>query len=168
MYVCIFETAPSAVPPIKDPPQKALACLNTHDTATFAGFWNGFDIEERRRMKLINDEEYEKERSERASLIESLLAYFGIGNNHSSTDAQMAVLRGLLGHLSRSDAKYLLVNLEDLWLETVPQNMPGTGSERPNWRRKTRLSFEDFSVAPQLLQILREIDMLRKGTENDD
>ena len=38
----------------------------------------------------------------------------------------------------------MLVNLEDLWLETQPQNIPGTSEECPNWRNKARYSFEGF------------------------
>jgi hypothetical protein len=33
-------------------------------------------------------------------------------------------------------------NVEDLWLERRPQNVPGTSRERPNWRRKTRFTLE--------------------------
>ena len=45
-----------------------------------------------------------------------------------------------LARLSRrTAAEFLLINLEDLWLEPAPQNVPGTWQERPNWQRKARL-----------------------------
>jgi 4-alpha-glucanotransferase len=56
----------------------------------------------------------------------------------------------------------VLINLEDLWGETEPQNVPGTHRERPNWRRKARLSFEEFSQRPEVLESLRKVDELRR------
>ena len=53
------------------------------------------------------------------------------------------VLGGWLTFLAGQDEDFLLINLEDLWLEPAPQNVPGTWQERPNWQRKTRLSFEE-------------------------
>jgi 4-alpha-glucanotransferase len=72
------------------------------------------------------------------------------------------VLRAALAFLSASQARIVLVNLEDLWLETEPQNTPGTWEERPNWRRKARYSFEVFRQLPQVVDALREIDRVRK------
>jgi len=72
-------------------------------------------------------------------------------------------LRLALAKLAGSKAALVLVNLEDLWLETEPQNRPGTGDEFPNWRRKARLSFEEFSRDPFVCDTLREIDRLRKA-----
>ena len=57
----------------------------------------------------------------------------------------------------------MLVNLEDLWGETEPQNVPGTTDERPNWRRKARLGFEELSTDPEVLATLRRVDELRRG-----
>jgi hypothetical protein len=71
------------------------------------------------------------------------------------------ILRALLSWLSRSKAPMVLVNLEDLWLETRPQNIPGTGPELPNWRRRSRYSLEEFTNMPQVVEVLREINQLR-------
>ena len=48
------------------------------------------------------------------------------------------------------------------WLETLPQNTPGTSLERPNWRRRAARTFESFSEDPRVLALLREIDRLRR------
>ncbi len=45
-------------------------------------------------------------------------------------------------YLARSQAALVMINLEDLLLETRPQNLPGTGAELPNWRRKIATSLE--------------------------
>jgi 4-alpha-glucanotransferase len=57
----------------------------------------------------------------------------------------------------------MLINLEDLWLETESQNTPGTVAERPNWRRKARYNFEAIRRLPEVVEVLRRIDQLRNG-----
>jgi 4-alpha-glucanotransferase len=51
----------------------------------------------------------------------------------------------------------MLVNLEDLWLEPAPQNVPGTWHERPNWQRKARFSTEEIRGMNGLVEILKTI-----------
>src|SRR5262245_57647582 len=46
-------------------PGESVAALNTHDTATFAGWWAGADIDDRRSLGLISAEQESKERLER-------------------------------------------------------------------------------------------------------
>ena len=73
-----------------------------------------------------------------------------------------AALRGCLSLLAASQAYAVLVNLEDLWLETMPQNVPSTSNEYPNWQRKARYSFNQFCQMPQILDTLGIINHLRK------
>jgi len=54
------------------------------------------------------------------------------------------VVPAVIAWLTASPAEIALINLEDLWLETKPQNVPGTSSERPNWRRKSKMSLEQI------------------------
>lgn len=79
------------------------------------------------------------------------------------TSNQRKVFKGCLKHLAASRARVLLVNMEDLWLETAPQNIPGTTQEYPNWRRKARRDIEEFTRLPGVLKLLQEINRLRKG-----
>jgi 4-alpha-glucanotransferase len=72
------------------------------------------------------------------------------------------VLRDRLEHLAASAARLVLVNLEDLLYESEPQNVPGTHDERPNWRRKARLSFEELSRRPEVAGLLRRLDERRR------
>ena len=74
-----------------------------------------------------------------------------------------AVLRACLAHLSASPARLVLVNVEDLWLETSPQNVPGTSDERPNWRRKAAYGLESFFRMPGVLEAFQEVARLRGG-----
>jgi 4-alpha-glucanotransferase len=72
------------------------------------------------------------------------------------------VLRRLLEQLASSPARMVLVNLEDLWHETEPQNVPGTSTERPNWQKKARFSFEELSTRADVVEPLKRVDELRK------
>ena len=64
------------------------------------------------------------------------------------------VLRALLSWLRASPSETVLVTVEDLWLETRPQNVPGTSSERPNWRRKARFTLEQIFEDKRLRKLL--------------
>ena len=44
--------------------------------------------------------------------------------------------------------------------------MPGTSQERPNWRRKAKYTFEQFSRMPHVLEALADLDVLRKAQES--
>ena len=52
------------------------------------------------------------------------------------------ILDGCMKFLEKSEAIIVLRNLEDLWGETKPQNIPSTTSEHANWRRRLRYSME--------------------------
>jgi len=69
-------------------------------------------------------------------------------------------MRALLGSLAASDARLLMVALEDLLGETRPQNVPGTTGD-PNWRRPVRESLEGVGRLPQVTGTLRMVDALR-------
>ena len=75
-----------------------------------------------------------------------------------------AVLQAIWRWLAASRAGVVLLNVEDLWLETESQNTPNTYVERPNWRRKLRHAFEQFTRDPTVLEIFREINDLRSAT----
>ena len=67
----------------------------------------------------------------------------GLIEDHDPADA----LKGCLGVLSESAARRVIVNLEDLWLEERPQNVPGTsGEQHANWRHRTRYGLDQLEA----------------------
>ncbi|UCF39143.1 MAG: 4-alpha-glucanotransferase [Acidobacteriota bacterium] len=161
MYVGLFETALHQDPPLRPVPSGMVASINTHDTPSFAAFWNGLDIEDRQQMGLLDEAGVAAEQEGRRQLREALLRYFQLEELPTPEETERAVLQAWTAQLGRSEAKYVLVNLEDLWLETKPQNVPGTSFERPNWKRKARLSQEAFESDMIVKQILEELNRLR-------
>jgi 4-alpha-glucanotransferase len=77
-------------------------------------------------------------------------------------DPRPLVLRAWLAQLAASPARIVLINVEDLWLETAPQNVPGTWRERPNWRRKVRHPLATWDEQPGLRATLESVDHLRR------
>jgi 4-alpha-glucanotransferase len=71
------------------------------------------------------------------------------------------VLDGWLAFLAGSDARGVIVTLEDLWGETEAQNVPGTVGEHPNWRRRFARSLEEIASAPEVVGRLRKLGALR-------
>ncbi len=140
MYVLPFEYTGNPRAALNPVPTRSLACLNTHDLPPFAGFWQ------------------KQAARARAALAVFLYHYGWLAQPAVKT---AAIARACLACLAASPARLLLVNLEDLWLETEPQNIPNTTATHPNWRRKARYTLEEFSRQPEVLQVLQAIDYWR-------
>jgi 4-alpha-glucanotransferase len=145
-------------------PVSAVAGMNTHDMPTFAGFWRGLDIRDRVALGLLDRGraglEHDRRRRRREVLTGELRRRGHLSDK--SGDAR-AVLRGSLDCLAESPASTVLVNVEDLWLERRPQNVPGTTTERPNWQRKTSHSMEAFTDMTRVRRLLERLDRHRRG-----
>ncbi len=146
-------------------PRDVVASLNTHDMPTFAGFWTGRDIDDRLKLGLIAEEPAQEERRQRVEMLRETAAFFRAhGFLDDDDDDLFTVMRAVTLYLASSDARNVLVNLEDLWLETEPQNVPGTvGPDWSNWRRKLRYSVEEMATDERLLEVLRAVDKARSA-----
>ena len=73
------------------------------------------------------------------------------------------MLRGILDELAAGEVETLLVNVEDLWDELEPQNVPGTSGEGAhNWVRRARHGSRSCSRGPAVRDTLERIDDLRR------
>jgi 4-alpha-glucanotransferase len=146
-----------------DPPAAdTVASLDTHDTATFMSFWTGADIDDRLELGLITREQAHQEHDCRAAQRQALIVYLRASGRLGDEADAAEILRAWLTLLAAGAEEFLLVNLEDLWLETEPQNVPGTWQERPNWRRKARFSLEEVRAMPTLVELLKTIGDIRR------
>jgi 4-alpha-glucanotransferase len=164
MSVVQYEISPDPDRALKPVPAGSLGCLNTHDMPPFASFWEGRDIDDRLALGLLDEKGSREERAMRSRVKRALAAFLRRqGWLKGSGSGAEEVLAACLSLLAGSKAGVVIVNLEDLYLETNPQNVPGTSKERPNWRRKARHGFEEIREMPRVIRILREVDRLRKG-----
>jgi 4-alpha-glucanotransferase len=162
-YVMQYELAPTSGQALRAVPAASAASLNTHDMPPFAAFWRGLDIEERLARGLLDEEGAGREREAREGRKRSLVAFLRDGGLlEEGDDDEYAILRACLAFLGASPARVVLASVEDLWLETRPQNVPGTVDEHPNWERKACYSFEAFCQLPQVLDALGRLNCRRK------
>lgn len=114
-------------------PAWALAATTTHDLPTLAGFAQGRDLEARRHAGLASEEDYERQKADRAQekeRLEKALADAGFTGDP-------------LGFVLATPCLLVAVNQEDLTGETEQQNLPGSTWQYPNWRRKMRVAVEE-------------------------
>jgi 4-alpha-glucanotransferase len=141
-YVLQFSLKPDPAHAMDVPPTASLASANTHDTPTFAAFWRDAD----------------------GALRDALVHYLVQRGRLPATGEPGSgdVLRASLDELAEGDVETVLVNIEDLWGELEPQNVPGTsGADALNWRRRARHGLEQMFELAEVRDALRHIDGLR-------
>jgi glycogen debranching enzyme GlgX/4-alpha-glucanotransferase len=121
---------------------KAVASVSTHDLPTFAGWWGGADIAERRVLRLLDDDaaraaqedrHQEKEALATAVRAERLPAF---ATFDPAVVDHVAATQDIHRFIGDTPAMLVLIQADDLAAETIAQNLPGTDRERPNWQRK--------------------------------
>jgi 4-alpha-glucanotransferase len=137
----------------------SLVSLNTHDTPTFSGYWHGRDIDDQVVLGLIDPQEEAEARRYRAGICRNLSRFFEASETASRDDPLFSILHASLKYLCQSRAGLVLINLEDLWLEENPQNVPGTSVERPSWRRPARYRLESLKQLPEVVHVLGQVNL---------
>jgi 4-alpha-glucanotransferase len=106
----------------------------------FRAFLDGLDIDDRLDLGFVDEKGARKERKQRALMRRYLRSF-----------------RSAIEFLSDSMANIVLVNAEDLWEETLPQNVPATSAERPNWRRRVRPGLEQIRKMAGIAEVLSNV-----------
>ncbi len=139
-------------------PQKALACVSTHDLPTLNGWWSGADISERRDLGFVSDEDYphamHRREDEKRAVVDSLRRNGFSCNRDFGAPLDVETAAALHGFLAASPAWLMLTQADDLAGEMTAVNLPGTDRERPNWRRRIGKSVEqlfDSELAAKIL-----------------
>jgi 4-alpha-glucanotransferase len=160
MYVLQYEQRRKG--PLPGPEKQVVASVNTHDMPSFAAHWNGLDIADRADLGLIPAKQLAAERRNRAALRQNLISFLRKKKLLNTARPSVNQVRdAVLRFLAKSDAETVLVTLEDLWNEERSQNVPGTATERPNWRRKSRRTLDELIADESLAVRLR--DVMRRG-----
>ncbi len=162
MHVGQFSVNADPAAALDETPALVVASLNTHDTATFMGFWQANDIADRVALGLLEETPAENERRYRAAQREALITFLRAHDLLSDDASAAAVLQGWLTYLAGQANDFLQINLEDLWLEPAPQNVPGTWRERPNWQRRAGHSLEELRRMRIVSDFLQTISDIRK------
>jgi 4-alpha-glucanotransferase len=149
---------------LPEPPASSVATLNTHDMPTWAGFWHGDDVPLRQELGLIDDHHAERIHAGRRAMrlaMPKALPESGLQPDPEGEDPR-ASLEASLDRLAAGPAAIVMASLGDLLLEPEPQNVPGTGPERPNWRRRNPWTLEELRDREEIASVLQRIDRIRR------
>ncbi len=143
--ILLFEKSADKFYPISSLKRDAFACASTHDLPPIKAWWNATDLQERLAISLINKNEFEiaiadreKDKTQLLQLIESELGL-------EVQDFGAELVAAIHELLSRSDAKLIIAQFEDLAQAERILNLPGTNLERPNWQYKVKKSVKEIS-----------------------
>jgi 4-alpha-glucanotransferase len=148
--------------------QHALATPTTHDMPTLRSYWEGRDIELRRRLNLYPSAEIEnaiiEERGRDRELLLAALRDQGLSPGAPSTPFEpftAELASALQLYLARSSTLLVALQIEDLLGMVDPVNVPGTDKEYPNWQRKLNANIEEIAARSDLAAQLAEIHRAR-------
>jgi 4-alpha-glucanotransferase len=148
--------------PARRYPRRAFVAAHTHDQAPLAGFWEGTDLDRRRRAgDLSSDRALERARRgrarDRAALLARLAAEHVLPDRRSPSSA-LELAPAVYRFLSRTPAPLLGVSFDDLSGEREPVNLPGVSPRRfPLWVRRPRLAVEQLGTDPTATRILQAV-----------
>jgi 4-alpha-glucanotransferase len=159
MYLAQFQA--SGDPHVAPPTAADMALVGTHDTPTFAQWLTGDDIPERVQYRLLAEAAVPSVRTERRRAARRLAKRL----QHPVRDPR-GLFAKLLDWLGASESPLVVPWLEDLWLEGVRVNLPGTpSSQRPNWQRPMRLLLDEIFTDREIDALVRRLNRARnRGT----
>ena len=152
--------------PLNPTPENCISSINTHDMPPFAAFWQGLDIVDKMKLGYFGREALPgklKDREKQKAVAAAWLVKAGRIARHQMRDTR-AIMEALLRWTASGPARVMQVNIEDLWLETHFQNVPGTWKERPNWRRKCRYGLTELRDVPGLAPLFADLVARRQGS----
>jgi (1->4)-alpha-D-glucan 1-alpha-D-glucosylmutase len=147
-----------------DWPQQALAAPSTHDLSTLPAWWRGTDLELRSRLDLYPSPDVAEAERQRRQIDRTRLAEALVAEGLSASPDGDAPVEAIYRFLGRTPSYLLMVQPEDLLGEFEPQNVPGTTSEYPNWRRKLPLSATELLADTTVARVVEAINVEGRRT----
>jgi glycogen operon protein len=142
--VLLLEREGRVFKPAASYPVRAVACVTTHDLPPLAGWWDGADLRERAALGLLGPGSHaEAERdAERTALVGALAEAGCLAPSEAEDPTTAAVMAGAHEFVASTSSDLMLVQAEDLAGMRVGVNLPGTDTERPNWRLRLPVPVE--------------------------
>jgi 4-alpha-glucanotransferase len=149
-----------ALDALVEPTAAELMALATHDTPPFAAWWNKHDIDDGEDLGVYTDGRGDEARRERDGTLAYLRDLLNTVGMEETRDA-------ILEWMARSEASVAIVNVDDLWGEERRQNVPGTDTERPNWRARHAMTMDELAANTAILSQLEHLHALRSTPHNE-
>lgn len=139
-------------------PPEAYAVVGTHDMAPLAGFAEGRDLQLRKHVGLIPDEDSLQQALEQRRIdwerLKARLLQEGFAIEQGKDEIPSAC-RALIQFLYRSPCAMAGVSLDDLAGEREPVNVPGVGQDRhQSWTRRMTISLEEIIASKAIRDVL--------------
>ncbi|RBP43197.1 4-alpha-glucanotransferase [Eoetvoesiella caeni] len=132
-----------AFPSSRSWPPQAVATTTTHDLPTVAGWWCARDLQWRRQLGQISQEEstaLESARRQEKNALCQALNRAGEGDLHPCDSSLHSIRRAILSFVASAPAPLVLIPIEDLLGEAEQANLPGAPRggtmAHPDWRRR--------------------------------
>ncbi|PJG86375.1 4-alpha-glucanotransferase [Conservatibacter flavescens] len=168
-FVLYFEQRNGQFPHGNHYPQHAFATVGTHDVPSLQSFWHCRDLELFAQLGILQGEilaqKYAQRVEDKQALLDSLHRD-GYLPPHYEGDALSMAMHDHLNlvihqYLAESRSRLIGVQLENLLNQEVSFNLPGTGTEYPNWRNKLTLSLEQIFADSRIQHMLHTINQSR-------
>ncbi|HZX18077.1 MAG TPA: 4-alpha-glucanotransferase [Pseudomonas sp.] len=149
-------------------PRNALATTSTHDLPSIKGWFAGHDIDWRVRAGHSQAEQrssdYSERERERSALVDALAESEQLQGDRDDVEA---CLQASIGYIGSTPAVLTLLPLEDACGAEQQPNLPGPGSEHPNWRRRYALPVREMLEQPLARQRLERLAAARREIADD-
>ena len=135
-------------------PKLALAAVTTHDLPTATGWLRGDDLAELAAIGVVPPDQLaeraEAQKAEREELCRLLESEGVLARGERSVEE---VVAALYAFLARTPAMLVAATLEDAVLSSERPNVPGTTTQRPNWRIPLPVLLEDLWDQPSFRRL---------------
>jgi 4-alpha-glucanotransferase len=168
--VLLLEREGRGFKPASSYPTRAVACVSTHDLPPLAGWWEGADIREDTVLGLLQDPNGadDERRAERADLANVLARDGHLARVEAEDPPVEALVQGAHEFVASSPCDLVLVQAEDLAGMRVGVNLPGTDTERPNWRLRVPEPVETLLAGTAAQRILMAMRAAGRGTSKSE
>lgn len=162
MRILYFEKEGGRMVPPARYPKDALACLSTHDIAPLEAWWQGDEIDLRRRLGRIDADAAAHEHAERVRDRRALMALAGLPPRRGEGPLDDGIILALHRLVARTASRLAVVRLEDVVGGRRLVNLPGTDREHPNWRQTLPIDVDGIARSSQLDAVMKAMREERK------
>lgn len=137
----------------------AIAMTSTHDLPTVAGWWQGTDLELRRALDPVEENEIKARSRDRTALWQAFHKARVATAASPPAEQPARVADAAIAFVAATPSPLALIPLEDIVGTTDQPNLPGTIDEHPNWRRRFRQPADTLLQEPaaaRRVQLLRQ------------
>ena len=160
-YVAVFSMPSGPGAPMGEPDAAHRRRLDTHDTATFAGFLRGVDLRHRIEAGALDEMEGRIALDARARVSREGLRRWLDEPRAAPRRRGRPARRAAPGARRVGGARACSSTLDDLVGATEPQNVPGTGTEAANWVRRMDVTLDELITDPRVTDTLQAVQRRR-------